>query len=121
MGKTRSFENMYLALGHFQRLFYCVYNHWFTSTFQFPYIFHYVYFNKFWVKPLFSVNSLLQMTLLGSKLSLSEMPPWDFWGAVQGMGRVKSISEVQSFSFFPDSTQSHVAAASQLLVRKAQE
>lgn len=58
---------------------------------------------------------------LDQSWSLSEMPSWDFWGAIQGMGRVKSLPEVQSFSFFPNSTQSHVAAASQLLVRKAQE
>lgn len=121
MGKTCSFENMYLALGHFQSLFYCFYNHWFTSAFQFPDIFHDVYFNTFWVKPLFSINSLLQMTLLGSGLEPPRNDTWDLWGAAQGRGRVESPPEVQSFSCFPNSTQSHVAAPSQLLVRKAQE
>lgn len=57
MDKTCSFENMYFTLGHFQRLFYCVYNLYFTYTFHFPYIIHDVYFNKVWAKPLFSVNS----------------------------------------------------------------
>lgn len=69
--KTCSFENMYFASRHFQRRFYCVYIHCFTYTFQFPYIIHDVYFNKFWVKPLFSVSSLLQITLLGCSCGAS--------------------------------------------------
>lgn len=121
MGKTCSFENMYLALGHFQRLFYCVYSHWFTSAFQFPDIFHDVYFNKFRVKPLFSIIFCYKWHCLDESWSLSETTPWDFWGAIQGMGRVKPLPEVQSFSFFPNSSQNHMAAPSQLLVKAQDE
>lgn len=71
MDKTCSFENMYFTLGHFQRLFYCVYIHYFAYTFHFPYIIHDVVFNKFGVKPLFSANSLLQTTLLGCSVGAS--------------------------------------------------
>lgn len=71
MDKTCSFETMYFTSGHFQRLFYCVYIHYSTYTFQFPYIIHDIYFNKFWVKPLFSVNGLLQITLLGCSVGAS--------------------------------------------------
>lgn len=48
------------------------------------------------------------------------MTPWDFWGAIQGVDRAKTLPELQSFSFPPNSTPSQVAAPSQLLVGKAQ-
>lgn len=99
---------MYLALGHFQRLFYCVYSHRFTSAFQFPDIFHDVCFNKFWVKPLFSIIFCHKWHCLDESWSLSETTPWDFLGFLRCNPRhaqSEASPEVESFSFFPNSSQ----------------